>query len=250
MSEFTHVDLCSGIGGFSLAAWWAGFQTILHCEIDPYCQKVLAKNFPEVPIHDDIHALTGISSADLLTGGPPCQPFSNAGKRVGTADDRHLWPEMLRIIDASRPTWCVIENVDGFTGMALDLVWSDLESANYEVGAVVFPASAVGAWHRRDRLWVIAHTQSVGCGSGRSWRSLASTSGKQQQTLSTRETPDGREYRVDQWTSEPSVDRMVPGLPSELDICRRRAIGNSIVPQQAFPVLRAIADSLRLERSA
>ena len=154
------------------------------------------------------------------------------------------------LLTQADPLGALLKNVDGFTGMALDLVWSDLESANYEVGAVVFPASAVGAWHRRDRLWVIAHTQSVGCGSGRSWRSLASTSGKQQQTLSTRETPDGREYRVDQWTSEPSVDRMVPGLPSELDICRRRAIGNSIVPQQAFPVLRAIADSLRLERSA
>src|SRR5690242_14537733 len=102
-----HLDLFSGIGGFSLAAGWAGFTTVQFCEIDPFCQKVLAKNFPGVPIHDDIRTLAGesLGPIDLITGGFPCQPFSVAGKRRGADDDRHLWPEMARLVGECRPRW-------------------------------------------------------------------------------------------------------------------------------------------------
>ncbi len=156
------MDLFSGIGGFALAASWAGFETVQFCEIDPFCRQVLNKNFPGVPIHDDIRTLTADNVVggpiDLLTGGFPCQPFSVAGKRRGSEDNRHLWPEMARVIDEVRPRWVLGENVAGFIPMALDDCLADLESIGYDAWAVVVPACAVGAWHRRDRVWIIGHT--------------------------------------------------------------------------------------------
>jgi DNA (cytosine-5)-methyltransferase 1 len=158
----THLDLFSGIGGFALAAEWAGFETVAFCEIDPYCQKVLRKHWPHVPIHDDIRTLAGesVGSVDLLTGGFPCQPFSVAGKRRGTADDRNLWPEMARVVAECRPRWVLGENTPGFIGMALDDCLADLEGIGYEAWPVVVPACGVGAWHRRERVWIVAHAGS------------------------------------------------------------------------------------------
>lgn len=159
----THLDLFSGIGGFALAAGWAGFTTVQFCEIDPFCQKVLKKHWPEVPIHDDIRTLTADvvgQPIDLLTGGFPCQPFSVAGKQLGAADDRHLWPEMARVIDECRPRWILGENTPGIIGMELDNCLADLESIGYEAWPVVIPACGVGAWHQRQRVWIVAHADT------------------------------------------------------------------------------------------
>lgn len=162
----THIDLFSGIGGFALAANWAGYQTEIFCERDEFCQKVLGKHWPTVPIVGDIFDFDGTqhAGADLLTAGIPCQPYSCAGKRLGAEDDRALWPEALRVIREARPRWVVIENVAGFINLALDGVLSDLEAEGYETGAVVLPACAVNAPHRRDRVWIVAHDSRTGAG--------------------------------------------------------------------------------------
>jgi len=159
------LDLFSGIGGFSLAASWTNqIKTVAFCEIDPFCQKVLKKHWPDVPIFDDITRLRGddIGTADIITGGFPCQPFSCAGKRRGKEDDRFLWPEMLRVISEAKPRWVIGENVAGFINMGLDDCISDLENQGYEVQAFVIPACAVNAPHRRDRVWIVGHSEGSG----------------------------------------------------------------------------------------
>lgn len=226
-ADMRHLDLFSGIGGFTLAArevWGAEHQIVGFCDDDPFCQQVLAKNFPNVPIYGDIRELTADRLAadaigsragvekqdtsrqtrkspealaptmvrqgdrasdakrtssrhrnvriDLLTGGFPCQPFSNAGLKKGDQDDRFLWPEMLRVIRETKPAWIVGENVAGIINMALDQVCADLERENYEVQPFVIPACAVGAPHRRDRVWIVArridqNAQRVGRGRRR-----------------------------------------------------------------------------------
>lgn len=155
------LDLFSGIGGFSLGLQRAGMKTIAFCEIDKYCQKVLKKNFPDIPIYDDVCKLNGSDinePVDLICGGFPCQPFSVAGKRLGAADDRHLWPEYLRLIQELKPTWIIGENVAGLINMGLDNVLSDLEGAGYSSRTFVIPAVAVDAKHRRDRLWIVGYS--------------------------------------------------------------------------------------------
>ena len=157
------LDLFSGIGGFSLGLEWAGMSTVAMCEKDPYCRKLLAKHWPDLTIHEDIRNLDGkkyTNAIDLVAGGFPCQPFSVAGKRKGADDDRHLWPEMLRVIKESKPRWVIGENVFGFINMALDDVQSDLEREHYEVRKFVLPAVAVDARHRRDRIILIAYSNS------------------------------------------------------------------------------------------
>lgn len=163
----THLSLFSGIGGIDLAATWAGFTTIALCERDAFCQTVLRRHWPGVPIYADIADLTdavvaGLGPIDLLSGGFPCQPFSNAGKRLGQADDRYLWPEMRRVIAAARPGWVCAENVDDLVRLALDDVLVDLEALGYTGGAVVLPACAVGAPHIRERCFVVAHADCDG----------------------------------------------------------------------------------------
>lgn len=156
------LDLFSGIGGFSLAAsWTGGIETVAFCEIEPYCQKVLHKHWPDVPIYPDIKQLRGedIGSVDIVCGGFPCQPFSCAGKQRGKEDDRYLWPEMFRVIQETKPTWVIGENVANFVNMGLDDCVLDLESEGYEVQPFIIPACAVNAPHRRDRVWIVAHTE-------------------------------------------------------------------------------------------
>ena len=156
-SAYEHLDLFSGIGGFALAARWNGLRTIQFVEYEPYAQKVLRKNFPDVPIHDDIKDFnaTKFRQPFLCTGGYPCQPFSSAGLRRGEKDDRHLWPEMLRVIQECRPTWVLAENVAGHITMGLDQVLSDLEGEDYTCQPFVIPACAKDASHRRDRVWIV-----------------------------------------------------------------------------------------------
>ena len=169
-NKLKHIDLFSGIGGFSLAfEATQKIETVAFCEIEEYPQKVLKKNFPDVPIYNDIRELVNNGSTrpiwgegrwqeiecDILTGGYPCQPFSQAGKRKGEKDDRHLWPFMLEIIKQKRPKFIVAENVAGHITLGLDNVLFDLEGEGYSARAVVLPASSVNAHHRRDRVWVI-----------------------------------------------------------------------------------------------
>lgn len=161
----THLDLCSGIGGFALAARWMGWRTIGFSEIDPFASKVLAKNFPGVINYGDIGSIPDGVGADIITAGIPCQPYSCAGKRLGAEDDRAIWPVAREVIARVKPDWIVIENVAGFIGMALDGVLSDMEAEGYETGTVVLPACSVNAPHRRDRVWVVAHAASVGSGA-------------------------------------------------------------------------------------
>ena len=167
----THLSLFSGIGGLDIAAEMAGFRTVGQCEWADYPTKVLEKHWPDVPKWRDIRTLggdsfyeaTGLQTVDVISGGFPCQPFSVAGKRRGKEDDRYLWPEMLRVIKELQPRWVVGENVAGIVSMALDQVLSDLEAAGYEARAVIIPACAVDAPHRRDRCAIISNRDGIRC---------------------------------------------------------------------------------------
>jgi DNA (cytosine-5)-methyltransferase 1 len=160
-----HGSLFSGIGGFDLAAEWAGWTNKFHCEWNPFGQKVLKYYWPKAESYTDI-TKTNFSiwrgKIDILTGGFPCQPYSAAGKRLGKEDDRHLWPEMLRAIREIQPTWVVGENVFGLVnwneGLVFDEVQADLEAEGYEVQPYVLPAVSVNAPHRRDRVWFVAYS--------------------------------------------------------------------------------------------
>ena len=158
-----HVDLCSGIGGFALGFEWAGLsQPVLFCDIEPWSRQVLAKHWPDVTIAEDVKELASdprrfVPDCDILSCGYPCQPFSQAGKRGGEEDDRHIWPEIFAIIEAKRPRWVVCENVVGHISLGLDKVLSDLaDKAGYELQTFCVGAVALDACHRRQRIWVIA----------------------------------------------------------------------------------------------
>jgi len=162
-----HGSLFSGIGGFDLAAEWMGWENIFHCEYDPFCQKVLNHHFPNSKLYEDIKTFDATAYTgriDILTGGFPCQPFSTSGKRLGTEDDRHLWPQMLRIIREVKPRYIVGENVRGIVswsgGLVFEEVCSDLETEGYEVTPYLLPAAGKNAPHRRDRIWFIAHSNN------------------------------------------------------------------------------------------
>ena len=168
------LDLFSGIGGFSLGLESTGyFKTIAFCEKDKFCQKVLQKHWQGTTIFEDIRDIDGTKiKADVITGGFPCQPFSTAGKRKGTEDDRYLFPEMLRVIKETQARWVVGENVQGIVNMSegkvLQGIHNDLETIGYEVQSFIIPASSQGAWHKRNRVWIVAaNTNSRMCRGGR-----------------------------------------------------------------------------------
>ena len=162
------LDLFSGIGGFALGLDSTGFfETVKFVEMDKYCQKVLQKNFPNIPIEEDIKNVKGKEyEADVVVGGFPCQPFSVAGKQKGTNDNRYLWPEMLRLIREIKPEFVIGENVQGLInlqdGVVLRQVQDQLESEGFEVQCFLIPASGIGAWHQRYRVWSVAHSQHNG----------------------------------------------------------------------------------------
>jgi DNA (cytosine-5)-methyltransferase 1 len=164
-----HLDLFSGIGGFSLGLERSGLvETAAFCDWEPYCQKVLKKHWPDVPVYGNIKELNydrlkadGIDSVDIITGGYPCQPFSVAGSKKGEQDERHLWPEYFRLVQELRPTFVIGENVGGHVKLGLDTVLEDLASEGYATTTFSISASSIGANHQRERVWIIAHSDDL-----------------------------------------------------------------------------------------
>jgi len=232
----THLDLFSGIGGFALAARWAGYETIAFCEQDRFCRRVLERHWPGVPCVDDVHDLDGkdYEGVTLLTGGFPCQPYSHAGKRGGEEDDRAIWPEMARVIQEANPAMVLGENVAGLATMGLDDVLSDLEGMGYAVQTFRIGAIAIGAQHRRDRLWIVAHSESLKRGSQRH------ALGKKEENsrFGNGDKTKGEHSSPCKWQVEPDVGRVAHGVPSRVD--RLKGLGNAIVPQVAFEIIKAM----------
>lgn len=216
----THGSLFTGIGGFDLGFEWAGFATAWQVEISTHCTRVLERRFPGVPRHADITecGAHNLAPVDVLTGGFPCQPFSLAGKRRGATDDRHLWPEMRRVVAVLRPPWVVAENVPGIIGVCLDDIMADLEAEDYEAGAIVLPACAFGAWHRRDRVFVVANTAREPRRTGGSERFQAGQEAGVGGAVLADADAVGRDGRTGQlgagWRQEPADGR---GVASDAD---------------------------------
>jgi DNA (cytosine-5)-methyltransferase 1 len=217
------LDLFSGIGGFNLGLERAGMQTIAFCEIDPFCRQVLRKHWPDVPIYEDIRTLNGKEyegTVDLVCGGFPCQPFSqaSAGRAKGAADDRFLWPEMRRVISEIKPRWVLGENVAHIDRLALDQVVSDLEALGYEVGPpLAIPACAVGQTHWRTRYWFLGY---------------ANRDRKPELSL------DAKTPRMPECGCQAAHLGTDDGVPRRMD--RLRALGNAVVPQIPELIGRAI----------
>ena len=258
------LDLFSGIGGFSLGLESTGFfKTVAFVEKDKFCQKVLQKNFPNIPIEDEVRNVKGEKyKAEIITGGFPCQPFSVAGKRRGTDDDRYLWDETIRIVSETKPKWFIGENVEGIIniqdGMVFRQIHDDLESEGFEVQSLVIPASGVGAWHQRKRVWIIGCNVSntiselpdgcsgssrnsktkfnrVECNESWNWNEIRSK---------TKRCSEQGKYQS-WWEAQSDILRNVDGLSYELDKDRSqrvKALGNSIVPQIVYEIGKAIIE--------
>ena len=254
-------DVCSGIGGMSLGLERAGMKTVAFCEIDPFCRKILKKHWPDVPVFEDLKELANeprgtIPEFDIIAGGVPCQPFSvaNANKRKGQEEDRHLWPFMFEIIKQQEPAFVLVENVAGVVNMALDDVLTDLESEGYASQSYLIPACSVDAPHRRERCWVISHSDRRGkpeqsvtnqqirertpnhwayvADSSRQRMERHRTSGVEESQASSGTRVSGRNSpgskpRV--WEPEPELGRLDDGVPERM--ARLKALGNSVVPQ-------------------
>ena len=266
------IDTFSGIGGFSLAAGWTGgIETVQFVEREPFCQRILTKHWPTVPIHDDICTFTPpAGSADIITGGFPCQDISQAGKGAGLAGKRSgLFYELLRVIRLVGPRYVVMENVAAITSRGMDTVLGALAQAGYDAEWACIPAAAVGACHQRDRWWCVAYAQGMLSHGGTSkqqgkpggqqvpkprdgdWantvysdskrqqeRQLASQSRQPQQPTwpdaPRRLSPNWRSY-----VSEPVLCRGNDGLSNGTH--RLKALGNSVMPQVAMiPLLRVL----------
>ena len=157
-----HGSLFTGIGGFDLAALWMGWENIFQVENDKFCISKLEKNFPDVKRYGDIKKFDGTpfkGTINVLSGGFPCQGFSVAGKQKGKADSRWLWPEMLRVIREIQPTWVVGENVPGIIKLALEDICASLEGEGYATQPFIIPSASIGAWDKRERVWIIAYNQ-------------------------------------------------------------------------------------------
>ena len=302
-----HLDLFSGIGGFALAIDRV-FPNAEHtfCEIDPFCQEVLKKHWPNSKIYEDIRIIKNTiefgcdngkqeeqrnignernsSARDgtgiyILTGGFPCQPFSQAGRRKGTDDNRYLWPEMLRVIKEFRPEWVIAENVRGLLtiqqGVVFEQVCLDLEDTGYEVQPLIIPAVAVNAPHRRDRVWFVAHrtdgrrrrgkTIEIKKGYAKESRENGELEGRLERPYSNAsDINTGRKGRYERKSVEEGtvtcgsssweqnwlevatrLCRVDDGLPRRMDRNPRlKALGNAIVPQVAEEILKEIKNSI------
>jgi DNA (cytosine-5)-methyltransferase 1 len=227
MVKLQLLDLFSGIGGFSLGLESTGFfKTIAFVEKDKFCRQVLQKNFNNIPIEEDIRNVRGERyKADIITGGFPCQPFSVAGKRKGTDDDRYLWDETIRVVAECKPRWFIGENVEGLininNGMVLRQVQTDLEEQGFQVQCIVIPASGIGAWHQRKRIWIVAYSHNNG--SYRSQRNETEQScNKQEDRLSFRDdkdVPNTESSRCGRWSCKKCSVGEWSFLPREQQGC-------------------------------
>lgn len=288
-----HISLFSGIGGFDLASEWAGFTNVISCEIGEFQNTILKYYFPKAYHHRNIKTLTGKiieheaiqrygtgwrRDGVIISGGFPCQPFSQAGKRKGATDDRYLWPEMFRIIKEIRPDWVVAENVVGITSMAfpgkvstmggqvnifgesdkihelreeyiLDSIINNLESEGYSVQPFIIPACAVGAPHRRDRIWIVANPLNTGLqGDERHKKDKGENKERGEGTYgATSQFYRGSDW--EDWPTQSPVCSRDDGIPERLDGItfskwRQESIksmGNAIVPQIAFKIFNFIS---------
>ncbi|MFN3075873.1 MAG: DNA cytosine methyltransferase [Alphaproteobacteria bacterium] len=254
------LDLFSGIGGFSFGLERAGFRTAAFCEISPFCRRVLAKHWPEVPIYDDIRALTADRLAnngiivDVICGGFPCQDISVAGRRAGIDGRRSgLWREYARLVDELRPSVILVENVPGLLTDGLGRVLGDLAALGYDAEWHCIPAAAIGAPHIRDRVWIVAYPgrqQHEGNCASLRWKgteefprpSLADTDGAGLEVRLRLSRHDVAEFAAtvgaSWWLAEPDVDRVAHGVPKRVD--RIAALGNAVVPQIVEMIGRAI----------
>jgi DNA (cytosine-5)-methyltransferase 1 len=232
------LSLFAGIGGFDLGLERAGFECAGQVEINPFCQKVLAKHWPNVKRISDIREVKGneFGKVDIICGGYPCQPFSTAGKRQGSSDDRYLWPEMLRLIGTIKPTWVIGENVIGHITKGLFNVKSDLENKGYEVKIFCIPAYSVGAPHKRERVWIIANNNS----RRRNTQPLSSSIAQEGECATNVDRTDATEREKNPWLAEPTMERVVYGVSRKLDKIRLTMIGNAVVPQVVEVIGRAI----------
>ena len=234
MNKLRVLDLFSGIGGFSLGLErTGGFETVAFCEIDPFCRKVLANHWPEVPIYEDVRTLTADTLArdgiavDVITGGFPCQDISILGKRAGLAGERSgLWSEISRLVCDIRPRFVLLENSPSLCVRGLDEICGDLASIGYDAEWEGIPAAAVGAPHLRAREWILAYPSEFG----------------QRCTDETIFTGWHTIEFGDWWSSEPRVDRVADGIPEQVD--RHAALGNAVVPQIPELIGNAILASL------
>lgn len=255
--EIRVLDLFSGIGGFSLGLERAGpFRTVAFCEREPFCQAVLKKHWPSIPIYDDVRTIPTdrLGRIDLICGGFPCQPWSVAGQRRGAEDDRDLWPFMASLIEKLRPRWVIGENVRGFINEPLGLKrsLSDLESIGYQTTPFVIPACAVDAKHRRDRVWIIAHPNSNSESDGSINEGTRSRELVPDATSTRLERTEREKFKGERkgfasssyseqsnwWQSEPAVGRVANGIPRRVD--RLKSLGNAVVPQVVEQIGKAI----------
>ena len=271
-----HGSLFSGIGGFDLAAEWMGWKNLFNCEWEEFPRKVLKHHFPNAEQYGDIREFNASNYAgriDILSGGFPCQPYSVAGKRLGKEDARHLWPEMLRVIREVKPTYVLGENVAGLVSMengaTLDRILSDLENEGYTTESFIIPACGVGAWHRRDRIWIIGYREQYASNPNlnrlqggiqprgddfQKWH-------RQGEPIEEYRTSDYGELQTNgnrtiepelggvvprisdrldgYWDSEPEgIPRVAQGIQKRVD--RLKGLGNAIVPQVAYEIFKAI----------
>jgi len=255
VEKLTHLSLFSGIGGLDLAAEWAGFKTVGQCEWADYPTKVLERHWPDVERWRDIHELsavefyrrTGIKPGQLtcISGGFPCQPHSVIGSRKAETDERHLWPEYMRVVRELRPRWVVGENVNGILSTIHESVCSDLESEGYEVRTFSVPAHAVGAHHERYRVFIVG----ISKGESRLQTYTEADSNRAQRHTWTNTLLKSRDYLPGTYWAvhKPPVCGMVDGIPNWMGGYkqfkeRMMCYGNAVVPQQAYPLFNVIAD--------
>lgn len=277
--QLTLGSLFAGIGGFELAATWAGIEPVWSNEIDPFACKVLNKNFDHEIIQKDIREIGkhNLPTVDIISGGFPCQPFSAAGKRKGKEDDRYLWPEMLRVISELKPKFVIGENVTGLLSMGNGKIFEgilyDLENEGYNNEVFIIPACSVGAVHKRDRIWIIAYAnckrlpnrnringkQKISdikkriqddreinglCGNG----ITPYTKGQQNNWNGSERfyaKPSGDIPGWEEFPTQPPLRRRNDGVPNRMD--RIKGLGNAIVPQVAFEIFKAINQKIDVE---
>ena len=285
MRTTSHGSLFSGIGGFDLAAAWMGWRNVFHCERDLFCRRILKHYWPKTNSYEDVKKFDAKKYAgkvEVISGGFPCQPFSTAGQRRGKEDDRYLWPAMFGIVRTIQPRWVVAENVRGLLnqgeGMVFEQIHVDLETAGYHVQSFILPAAGVGAPHRRERVFIVAHANRHGC----QWDSQAATVHYQriQERLAQRPEsdalPDVGNAANPEWRERPQPG-FDPGMgriqkpveedffrnfPSESPVCGEhdgipreldgitfpnwrkatlKAYGNAVVPAVAYQIFKAIS---------